>query len=110
MERQGIGSRLASSLTGQHADLDWALVEIQQPYHEPANVTSIDWVAGESQLCVERVVPAITETVNVLVLASSGTRTGFLSSSSIFYKSPHAVSSEEVYVLRLDEAFGKWLV
>lgn len=107
MEEQGIGTRLASSLNGQHADLDWALVEIERPYHEPANVACIDWIAGETQLCVERVVPAIKETANVLVLATRGTETGILSSSSMFYKSPHAVSSEEVYVLRLDGIFGR---
>lgn len=115
MEGQGIGGRIASSLSGQHADLDWALVEVQQPYHEPANVISIDWVAGESQLCVEHVVSAIKETANVLVLASSGTQTGILSLSSIFYKSPHGVSSEEVYVLRFDGTFkrgdaGAWVI
>ncbi|CZR66669.1 uncharacterized protein PAC_16570 [Phialocephala subalpina] len=115
MEGQGIGSRLTSSLNGQHPDLDWALVEIQQPYHEPANVMSVEWIAGGTQMCVKHFVSAIKETANVLVVTSTGTQTGFLSSSSMFYKSPHAVSSEEVYVVRLDGKFkrgdaGAWVI
>lgn len=109
MEGQGIGSQLASSLHGQRPDLDWALIEIQRPHHEPANISSINWVTGECQLCVERVVPAIKETVNVLIVTSIGIQTGFLSASSMFYKSPHGVSLEEVYIVRLDRKLGESL-
>ncbi|KUJ16705.1 uncharacterized protein LY89DRAFT_733712 [Mollisia scopiformis] len=98
----GIGNQLASSLNGQHPDLDWALIEIQRPHYEPANVTSIDWITGECQLYVERVVPSIRDTVSVLIVTSVGTQTGFVSASSIYYKSHQGASSEEVYVVRLD--------
>ncbi|KAE8445268.1 hypothetical protein EG329_013640 [Mollisiaceae sp. DMI_Dod_QoI] len=115
MEGHGIGSQLASSLNGQRPDLDWALIEIQHPHHEPANITSINWVSGQCQLYVERIVATIKETVNVLVVTSIGIQTGFLSASSMFYKSPHGVSSEEVYVVRVDGKFergdmGCWVI
>jgi hypothetical protein len=102
----GVGTQLASSFDGQHPDLDWALIEIQHPHHQSANVTSIDWITGQCQIYVEQLVPAIQETVSVLVITSLGAWTGFLSASPIYYKSPSTASFGEVYVVRLDGKLG----
>lgn len=107
MSVAGIGTQLASSFNGQHPDLNWALIEIQRPHHEPANVTSINWVTGEGQIYIEHTAPAITDTIDVLVITSVGCQTAILSGSPIFYKSPRGVSSEEVYVVRLDGKLGR---
>jgi hypothetical protein len=103
----GIGTRIASSLDGENPDLDWALIEIQPPTSEPANMVSVDEITGKCILCVERVVPAILKDANVLAVTSSGIQTGFLSGSSVFLKSPYGVSFEEVWTVRLDGRLGK---
>jgi hypothetical protein len=103
----GVGTRIASSLNGEQPDLDWAVIEIQPPTSEPANMVSIDWTTRQCVLCVERVVPAITKDANILAVTSSGIQLGSLSASSAFLKSPHGVSFEEVWTVRLDGKFGK---
>ena len=102
----GVGTRIASSLNGENPGLDWAVIEIQPPTNEPANMVSIDWITGQCILCVERVVPAILEDANVLAVTSSGIQTGSLSASSVFLKSPYGVSFEEVWTVRLDRMLG----
>ena len=63
---------------------------------------SVDRKTGQCLLYVERIVPAISENVNVLVVTSSGVRTAVLSASSTFFKSGYGCSFEEVFTVRLD--------
>ena len=102
----GVGTLIASSLNGEHPDLDWALIEIQPPSSEPANMVSVDSVTRQCILCVEKVM-SILKDVNVLAVTSRGVETGSLSGSSVFLKSPYGVSFEEVWTVRLDGRLGK---
>lgn len=98
----GVGSRIATSLEGEYPDLDWALIEIQQPHSQPANVITIHKITGQIQVYVERIVPVISENENVLVVTSSGVQKGVLSASSTFLKSGYGCSFEEIFTVRLD--------
>lgn len=98
----GVASRIATSLDGEYPDLDWALVEIHQPHHQPANIISASKISAEHPLCVERIVPLISKNENVLVVTSSGVQKGVLSASSTFLKSGYGCSFEEVFTVRTD--------
>jgi len=103
----GIGNLLASSLNGDQPDLDWALIEIDQPHTQQANKVSINFLTVNYPLFVEELVTSPFPDSDVLVVTRRGVVAAKLSASSTFYKSAYGSSFEEVWTVRLDGEIGE---